>query len=141
MIEPTVTGVPYSVSVVLDRTFGPRLRELLEAGPVWAVDSPANRDSAKRLWEEFPSRDHLDGVTIFMTGKDYSPAQMLIGQMETIDLHHGVYSADPPYTTIRIFGSELTIEVRETLAEFGFDSFKITDEGFDAVRPLPPPPE
>jgi transposase InsO family protein len=29
------------------------LCELLKAGPVWAVDSPGNRDCAQQLWAEF----------------------------------------------------------------------------------------
>jgi hypothetical protein len=134
----TMSLVPYSVSVVLDREFGPRLRGLLDTGPVWAVDSPANRDSAHKLWLEFPARDHLDGVTVFKAGADSSPGQMLIDEMETIDMHHGVYSADPAYTVFRVIGCELQPEIRETLAKFGFDSFSHTDDGFEATRPLPP---
>ena len=65
--------LPYSVSVVLDREFGPRLRDLLEQGPVWAVDSPVNRKEAKRLWSEFPDRDHLEGITVFRTGAKSTP--------------------------------------------------------------------
>jgi hypothetical protein len=134
----TMSRVPYSVSVVLDREFGPRLLELLDTGPVWAVDSPANRDSAQKLWLEFPERDHLDGVTVFKTVADCSPGQMLIDEMETIDMHHGVYSADPAYTVLRVFGCELQPEIRKTLAKFGFDSFSRIDDGFEATRPLPP---
>jgi hypothetical protein len=36
---------PYSVSIVLDRNYGQLLRELIEFGPVWIVESPANRES------------------------------------------------------------------------------------------------
>jgi hypothetical protein len=130
---------PYSVSVVLDREFGQRVRELLEAGPVWIVDSPANRDSAQKIWAEFPERDHLDGVTVFKTPADHDAAQVLIDEMQTIDMHHGVYSADPAYTVIHVIGCELRPEVQEKLAEFGFDSFNRTPEGFTAARPLPAP--
>jgi len=134
----SMSSARYSVSVVLDRSYGPRLRELLKAGPVWAVDSPANRCCAQLLWEEFPGRDHLDGITVFNSAEDCSPTQMLIDQMGAIDDHHGVYSADPPYSAIRVVGSGLTSELQQTLASFGFNIFTVTDEGFDAVRPLPP---
>jgi hypothetical protein len=136
-----MTRVPYLVSVVVDREYGSRLRGLLEAGPVWVVDSPVNRDSAENLWTEFRSLNHLEGVTIFKAENDISPAQMLIDEMPTIDLHHRDYSADPPYTVIRVVGCEPNPEVRETLEEFGFDSFNRTPEGFEAMRPLPPPRE
>ena len=134
----TMRKVPYSVSVVLDREFGPRLGEILDTGPVWAVDSPANRDSAQKLRSEFPDRDHLDGITIFKTVADSPPEQSLIDEIETIDMHHGVYSADPAYTVLRVIGCELQPEIQKTLEELGFDSFSHTDNGFEATRPLPP---
>lgn len=132
-------SAPYSVSIVLDRNYGSRLGELLKGGPVWAIDSPTNRECAQQLWAELPDRDHLDGVTVFRSAEDRSAEQMLIDEMGTIDEHHGIYSADPPYTVIRVVGSALTPEVRQLLESFGFDSFSITSGGFDAVRPLPQP--
>jgi hypothetical protein len=134
-----VTTDPYSVSIVLDRSNElSLLRDLSNAGPVWIVDTPTNQASAQNLWAEFPTRNHLDGITVFDTSADRAPEQMLMDQMDTIDLHHGVYSADPPYTAIRVIGSKLTPEGRQFLETFGFDSFTLTDEGFIAVRPLPP---
>jgi hypothetical protein len=137
--EPRMSPAPYIVSVVLDREFGSRLLGLLESGPVWVVDSPTNREVAQKLWAEFPDRNHLTGITVFKTGITRTPAETLISEIATIDLHHGEYSADPPYTAIRVFGCEPEHEVRNALAEFGFDSFRPTVDGFEAVRPLPPP--
>ena len=134
-----MSSFPYSVSVVLDREFGPRLRELLKDGPVWAVDSPTNRDVAQELWAESPNRNHLDGITVFKAAADRSPAQVLTDEIDKIDMHHGVYSADPAYTVIRIVGCELNPAVQETLANYGFDTFNHTAVGFEARRPLPPP--
>jgi hypothetical protein len=84
------------------------------------------------------ARDHLDGITVFKPALDRSPEQMVIDQMGTIDDHHGVYFADPPYTAVRVVGSTLTPQVRQVLGSFGLDSFTLIDEGFQAVRPLPP---
>jgi hypothetical protein len=136
---PSMGSDRYSVSIVLDRNFGQRLRELLKTGPVWAVDSPTNRDCAQKLWAEFPARDHLDGVTIFKCAEGGSPEQVFINHMGIIDDHHGVHSANPPYTAISVFGSGLTPDVRQVLGSFGFDSFTATNDGFEAIRPLPPP--
>jgi len=133
-----MSSPPYSVSIVLDRSYGPRLRELLKSGPVWAVDSPANRDCAQELWAEFPIRDHLDGITIFKSADGRSPEEVLIDEVGTVDEHHGIYSADPAYTVILVVGSALTSEVRQVLAGLGFDTFTVNDDGFRAVRPLPP---
>ncbi len=130
---------PYAVSVVVDREFGLRLREILPAGPIWVVDTPANREAAQKLWAEFPGHNHLTGITLFDFGATSTPAEILIGNMGTIDLHHGEYSADPPYTVIRVIGCTLEPEVQASLIEFGFDSFVPTADGFGATRPLPPP--
>jgi hypothetical protein len=135
-----MTTDPYLVSVVLDPDYGPRLRQLLRSGPVWIVDTPTNRGCAQELWKENPCLDHLEGVTVFKTAEGRSPEQLLIGEIGTIDLHHGIYSAEPAYTVLRVIGNVCTPDVKTALANFGFNSFKLTREGFDAVRPLPPSP-
>ena len=131
-------GIPYSISVVLDPEFGAQVRELLEAGPVWVTDSPTNRDAAQKIWAESPKRNHLDGVTVFKSATG-NPAQMLTDQMENIDRHHGVYSAEPAFTVMRVIGCELEHRVQATLAEFGFNVFHGGNGGFEAIRPLPAP--
>lgn len=131
-----MSSEPYSVSVVLDRDYGRRVRELLRLGPVWAVESPINRNIAQEIWREEPSRSHLDGLTIFNVAEGSTPEQVLIGQLDDVDLHHGHCSADPPYTILRVIGAQLTDEVRGMLSELGFDAFETTDGGFEATRPL-----
>jgi len=126
----------YSVSVVLDRSFGERLRELTPRGPVWIVDTPENRSAAEKLWKNAPSRSHLDGITVFTAWTNRASEQVLVDEMDMIDLHHGAYSAHPPYTAIRVIGASATAEVRAKLAEFGFDLFRPTDSGFEATRTL-----
>jgi hypothetical protein len=41
---------PYRVFVVVDREYGERLAELAQTGPVWIVDTPANRSVAQQIW-------------------------------------------------------------------------------------------
>ena len=84
-----MSSPPYTISVVLNREYGAELRELLDDGPVRAIDSPANREVAQAFWTEFPSRDHLDGLTIFKARDDNPSEQTLIAQLDTIDMHHG----------------------------------------------------
>jgi hypothetical protein len=128
---------PYEVFIVLDCDYGSRLLKLLESGPIWAVDSPANRGVAQEIWKEFPSRGHLEGITLFTTAKGASPEEVFIDEFDTIDLHHGVYSAALPYTIACAIGTPLTDKLRAVLSPYGFDSFAVTDEGFRATRPLP----
>jgi hypothetical protein len=48
-----------------------------------------------------PFHSHLEGVTLFKASENRPAEQMLIDWMDPIDLRHGVYSADRPYTGTR----------------------------------------
>jgi hypothetical protein len=129
---------PYTVLVVVDRGFGERLANLPPGVPTWVVDSEVNTPVAHRLWKERPEHNHLTGVTTFKGSADLSPEDLLLDELDTIDLHHGPYSANPPYTRIEIFGVSLTDSIKNALAEYGFDSFQSGIEAFSAVRSLIP---
>ena len=127
--------VPYKVYLVVDREFGEKLAELERSVPVWIVDTPANKPVAQRVWNERPNEGHLTGVTTFNDLNTLSPEEMLLGHLDTIELHHGVYSADPPYTVLEVVGTELTDNAKRVLSEYGFDKFQITSTGFVTSRP------
>jgi len=134
-----VSDQPYRVCIVVDPEFGERLAALTLGVPVWIVDTPANKLVAQRLWKERPQHDHLTGITTFHFRADASREEILIGELETIDLHHGSYSADPPYTQIEGFGTPLSDKIKAGLADYGFDEFSPTPTGFLAIRKVPPP--
>jgi hypothetical protein len=138
-VEPEYLQIidPYRVFVVLDREFGEQLSQLAEKSPVWIVDTPKNRVVAQSIWSADASRSHLVGVTTFKVRDDSSPEDALIHELETIDLHHGVCSANPPYTVVEVIGTGISDRVKQNFAEFGFDQFEPTSEGFRAIRPLP----
>jgi len=127
----------YRVFVVVDREYGERLSDLARTDPVWIVDTPNNRAAAQKIWAVHANRSHLDGVTTFKTGDDCSREDTLINELDTIDLHHGTYSANPPYTVLEVIGVVMSERVKAELSEFGFDEFEATAEGFRATRPLP----
>ena len=128
------------VSIVLDREYGQRLVELAEKGPVWIVDTPENRTVAQEIWASHPNRSHLEGVTTFKVSDGTSSEDMLINELDTIDLHHGAYSANPPYTVLDVIGTAITARLKAELEEFGFDDFQEQPNGFRAVRPIPDTP-
>lgn len=128
---------PYRVFVVLDREYGQRLAELAETGPVWIVDTPENRTVAQQIGAAQPKRSHLECITTFKFPDGRSSEDILINELDTIDLHHGLYSANPPYTVIEVIGTGVSEKVRNSLAEFGFDQFEPMPHGFRAIRPLP----
>jgi hypothetical protein len=128
---------PYRVFVVVDREYGERLGKLAQTGPVWIVDTPTNRTVAQQIRAANPSRSHLDGVTTFKFGETSSSEDILINELDAIDLHHGVYSANPPYTVLEVIGTGITARLKAELSDFGFDDFQETDQGFRAMRPMP----
>jgi hypothetical protein len=139
-VEPeylTVTAEAYRVFIVLDRDYGERVSDLTQTEPVWIVDTPLNRAAAQRFWADNPNRSNLDGVTTFKFGEDGSAEDILINELDTIDLHHGTYSANPPYTVVEVVGTGITDKIKGKFAEFGFDQFEPTPQGFRAVRQLP----
>lgn len=130
-------GEIYCVFVVVDREYGERLAELAKTGPVWIVDSPANRNAAQQLWAADPNRSHLHGVTTFKFAEGSPSEDILINELDTIDLHHGSYSAHPPYTVLEVIGSSISLRLKAELSQVGFDEFQETSEGFRALRPMP----
>ncbi len=126
----------YRVIVVVDRGFGEKLESMPRGIPVWIIDSPLNRSAAERVWARFPEPNHLKGITIFKSPEDASPERSLIGQLDTIDLHHGVYSSDPPYNVLEVVGVALTEAIRSALAQMGFTEVQTTESGFCVVQTL-----
>jgi hypothetical protein len=136
-LKADTPALPYRVFVVLDREYGERLSELAGKGPVWVVDNPLNRAEAQKLWAAYPNRSHLDGVTTFKTLDNCSPEETLINELDTIEEHHGIYSADPPYTVLEVIGTAATERIKAELARFSFNRFEASPNGFRAMRPLP----
>jgi len=128
---------PYKICIVVDREFGERLTTRAPGVPVWIVETPVNRDVAQRLWKERPQEGHLTGITTFKASESSSAEDLLLNEMNTIDLHHGSYSSDPPYTVLEVLGTPLSDRIRGELSEYGFVEFRPNVEGFLAIRPLP----
>lgn len=129
-------AVPYKLYVIVDRNFGERLATLPEGLPVWIVDTPTNKSVAQRLWKERSQHSHLTGITTFNADSLPSPEATLLSQLDTIELHHGRYSADPPYTQLEVLGTALNEEIRAELCQYGFNDFQPTPEGFCCSRPI-----
>jgi len=127
--------VPYKVCVIVDREFGERLAGIESGVAVWIVDTPANKPVAKRLWKERPDEHYLTCITTFNDWNPASPEDLLIGEFDIIDLHHGSYSTATPYTIIEVFGAPLSEKIKVKLAEYGFNEFHSAATGFSAVRP------
>ena len=133
-----MVAVPYKVYVVVDREFGEELAKLAPGVPVWIVDTPVNRAVANRLRDERQEENHVTGITTFKDFDRSSAEDILLSELNTIDLHHGSHSANPPYTILEVFGTPLNSRIKAELSQYGFDEFQPKSAGFCALRPLPP---
>ena len=120
------------VAVVLETDFGERLSELAARMPVWIVDTPVNRAAAQKQWAQGSGRSHTQAITTFKVDPAQSTEAWLAGVLSAVELHHGEYSHGPPYSAIEVFGARLTPALRETLAEYGLDTFSERQGGFIA---------
>ena len=125
---------PYKVYVIVDRQFGERLNELERGVPVWIVDTSDNMPVVRRLWQSRPDDNHLNGITSFVDSQSSTPEQLFLNELYMIDLHHGIHSADPPYTVLVVIGVDLTPRIKNELATYGFDEFQNNLVGFVARR-------
>jgi len=119
--------------VVIDPDFGDCLHEVQPNQPVWIVESERNTPVVKALWAIPPGNRNLTDVTSF-TPIEHDPAQEFLAQLDMIDLHHGPYSTQAPYTQIEVVGAPFTDEIGAALRQLGFDTFKPTPRGFTSHR-------
>lgn len=123
----------HRVIVIVDPKFGERLAHLPDGVPIWIVKSADNIPVAHRLWKDRPDASYLTGITTFGDAVD-SPEENLISNLATIDLHHGVWSAQSPFSEIEVFGTQLTDRIKIALLEYEFDRLEQSGERFVAIR-------
>lgn len=106
----------YRVRVIVDPNFGERLAALAPDEPVWIIQSPINTPVAERIWKEQPDYDYLTGVTTLVAQGGTAEGEFL-RILDTVDEHHGPYSADPPYSLLEVTGCAPSQRVIEALRD------------------------
>jgi hypothetical protein len=92
------------VAIVFDAAFGSRLFELAARMPVWIVDTPPNL-AAVDQWRPHPAQSEAEGVTTFKVDPKETAEAWCADILYMVDLHHGEYSHDPPYSAIEVIGA------------------------------------
>jgi len=131
---------PYKVFLIVDPAYGESLAALSPHAPVWIIESSRNNPIVKRLRQERAEKTYLQGITTFKEKPKLTPEEQAISMLEQVDLHHGEFSADEPYSVLEVIGSGVGDEIRHELQEYGFAISEITAEGFVATRIDMPPP-
>jgi hypothetical protein len=129
---------PYRVIVVVDRAFGEQLESIPRGVAVWIVDSPANRPVVEKLRREYPEPNYLKGIGLFTSPESFSAELSFLDELYMVDLHHGEYSADPPYSVLEVIGVGLTEPIQTALEQIEFYVIHDTNTGLRAVRSLQP---
>jgi hypothetical protein len=63
-----------------------------------------------------------------------SPEENFLGELGTIDLHHGPYSCDPPCSRLEVIGAPVSEKIKQAMAEHGFAEFRANGDSFEAIR-------
>lgn len=127
-------SAPSSVLVILEAEYGERLRTVWPGQPVWIELSPINEPVVREIWKTKPTPSHLAGITGMKFQPSASPEERLLAELGTIDLHHGAYSSNAPYTELKVLGCPLTDRIRVGLAALGFAEFEEQGISFVARR-------
>lgn len=94
--------------------------------------------AAQKQWAEHPAQSHTEGVTTFKVDSSASREVWCAEVLSDIDLHHGEYSHDPPYSAVEVLGTTLTRGLRERFNQYEMAEFEERPGGFVAKRlPLP----
>ncbi|HVO64941.1 MAG TPA: hypothetical protein VMT12_00530 [Syntrophales bacterium] len=125
---------PYKVMLIVEPAYGERLAAVPPHVPVWIIENDLNTPVVRRLRQERHEENHLTGITTFKQDLSLSPEEQAIAMLAQVDLHHGEFSADPPYSILEVIGCTSSDDVRHELQQYGFGISEITKEGFIATR-------
>jgi len=122
------------VTLVLEPDFGDRLASLAAISHVWIIDTPANHTVASEYWAQNPKSEVETGIITFKSPENESRWESCLKMLDTIDLHHGEYSSNPPYSVFEVIGAPLTQALKSAIEGLGFRNFEPMIEGFRASR-------
>jgi hypothetical protein len=127
----------HKVAIVLDKNFGEKVAKLSQKMHVWLCDTPVNKKAAAFCWlkeNKFTSLEN--GITTFKISNQDSPESILTDIIVTVDLHHGEYSHNPPWSELHVYGIRLIAKIESKLREFGTGRFESIANGFIFYRQL-----
>src|SRR5205814_3066621 len=114
----------YVVAIILDPEFGSKLRSVAERYDLWAVCGPENRAAIEELWRAKAAGELLHDFTIWSNPFDLTSCEAWSKIIEDVELHHGVFSHDPPVATLEIFGVLVSTVAIQALADYEYSSIQ-----------------
>jgi hypothetical protein len=128
----SVTGKEREVIIVLSDEFVRTLPDLALEHQVWTLKTADAEKIAQEFWKKHPPLDQeagSGGITLF-TGKG-DPEADFMSIVDDIELHHGIAAREGPAVTIlRVFGTEASNTICDSLRALGFTRIESTPGGF-----------
>jgi hypothetical protein len=79
----------------------------------------------------------LTGVTAVNDSADSTPEELAAEMLPTIDEHHGVCSANPPYDSLHVVGARMSADLLAAAGVFGLSEISGRDLDFELRMPEP----
>jgi hypothetical protein len=122
----------HRVAIVVDPAFGDQLDALAARVHVWVADTVVNRSAAERVRAAGAPPGLESGVTTFKVDATQTPEHWCAAIIGTVEEHHGEFGHDPPVSEFEVYGMPPTPSLQAAFAEYGFDEFEPTTDGFRA---------
>lgn len=133
-----MTNPSHKISLIVDRQFGSRIREVATTTIAWVVESPTNNRFIGAFWDD-QRAGRLKvmgdaGVTSF-EAKELETAEDTCERiLFEIEDHHGYYATDTPWLEIDVVGAEGNTRLRRVAEQLGATSIERTKDGFTIRR-------
>jgi hypothetical protein len=126
--------MPYGAAIVIG-TDHPDIEGLASRLHAWVPDTAIYYDKIQQIKRKNPEYSSERGVTIYHYEPGETPEDTLLSLLVTVDMHHGDFSHDPPWSFMEVYGVKPTPAIKEAFAEYGATIFRDTGDGFIVRRP------
>ena len=124
----------YTVALVADPDYGPRITQVAEEFDTWVIHSRINRWVVDRLWQRNAALELTSVVTIFSIPALLDSSESWLAILGDIELTHGGLSHDPPLSRLKVFGCQISPEANAALEQFGYGPAEAETDGFFVTK-------
>lgn len=123
-----------TVVLVVDPALGDGLWDIAARHDAWVVPSEINRAAIEEIWAARKEANEGPSLTIWSAPPPTVTERDWLAILDTIELHHGEYSSEPPLDTLSVYDATVTPPITAALREYGYEIVKATKVGFVAFK-------
>ncbi|HEY2094446.1 MAG TPA: hypothetical protein VGJ81_21485 [Thermoanaerobaculia bacterium] len=113
-----MSDAPVTISVILDPSYGSKVQEAAQRGPVWMTGSPENQEAAREFCATVAA-GHCD-VTLWDDPRTGETEEEWLDIPDDLELHHSEDWAGPGIAGIQVVGCPPHSQAQAALREFGY---------------------